>query len=245
MVFAHFIKTVLNGRPPAEVAQELIRGTKMGDPSVRKQLIEGGESAVAASTDPAVVMARKVDPIVRELRKWQEDNIESVETKAGEKIGEARFKVYGKGAYPDATFTLRISYGTVKGYPMNGTQAPPNTTFYGLYDRAYSFGMKPPFELPARYLERKDRLDLTTPLNFVSSCDIIGGNSGSPVINRNAELVGLIFDGNIESLVGNYVYNGENNRAVAVHSSGMMEALRKLYDASPLADELQLGVAPR
>jgi hypothetical protein len=240
-----FMKTVLNGRSPVEAAQELIRGTKMGDPSVRKQLLEGGESAVAASADPAVVMARKVDPMVRELLKWQEDNIESVETKAGEEIGEARFKVYGKGAYPDATFTLRISYGTVKGYPMNGTQAPPNTTFYGLYDRAYSFGMKPPFNLPARYIERKDRLDLTTPLNFVCSCDIIGGNSGSPVINRDAELVGLIFDGNIESLVGNYVYNGENNRAVAVHSAGMMEALRKLYGASPLADELQLGVAPR
>lgn len=240
-----FIKTVLNGRSPAETAQDLIRGTKMGDPSMRKQLIDGGESAVAASTDPAVVMARKVDPIVRELRKWQEDNIESVETKAGEKIGEARFKVYGKGAYPDATFTLRLSYGTVKGYPMNGTQAPPITTFYGLYDRAYGFGMKPPFNLPARWLERKDRLDLSTPLDFVCSCDVVGGNSGSPVINRNAELVGLIFDGNIESLVGNYVYNGENNRAVAVHSAGMMEALRKLYDASPLADELQLGVAPR
>jgi hypothetical protein len=234
-----FIKATLNGRSPAEVAKELIQGTKLADPAVRKQLVEGGESAVAASADAAIVMARKIDPMVREIRKWAEDNIESVQTKAGEGIGKARFAVYGKATYPDATFTLRLSYGTVTGYPMNGTQAPPKTTFHGLYDRAYSFGLKPPFHLPARFLERKASVDLTTPLDFVSSCDIIGGNSGSPVINRNAELVGLIFDGNIESLVGNYVFNEENNRAVAVHCAGMLEALRKLYDAGPLADELQ------
>jgi len=122
---------------------------------------------------------------------------------------------------------------------MNGTQAPPMTTFYGLYDRAYSFGLKPPYNLPARYLERRTRLDLAGPLDFVNTCDIIGGNSGSPVINRQGELVGLIFDGNIESLVGDYVYNEVNNRAVAVHSGAIIEALRELYDASSLADELE------
>ena len=122
---------------------------------------------------------------------------------------------------------------------MNGTKAPAKTTFYGLYDRAYSFDMKPPFQLPQRYMERKDKLDLSTPLDFVNTCDIIGGNSGSPVINREGELVGLIFDGNIESLVGDYVYNEENNRAVAVHTAAMSEALRRIYDAGSLADELE------
>jgi hypothetical protein len=234
-----FIQATLGGRAPAEVAKELVAGTKLADPEARKALIEGGEAAVAASTDPFIVLARKIDPINRQTRKWIEDNVQSVEVSAGEKIGRALFAAYGKDHYPDATFTLRLSYGTVKGYPMNGTIAPPITTFYGLYDRAYSFGLKPPFQLMPRFLERKDKLDLTTPLNTISTGDIIGGNSGSPVINRNAELVGLIFDGNIESLVGNFVYSEEKNRAVAVHSAAIVEALRKLYDAGALADELE------
>ena len=174
------------------------------------------------------------------MHKWSEDNVESVETPAGEKIGKARFAVYGKSAYPDATFTLRLAFGTVKGYPMNGTEAPPLTTLYGLYDRAYSFSLQPPFDLPARYLDpaRKSQLNLATPYNFVCDCDITGGNSGSPVINRDAELVGLIFDGDIESLVGDYVYDIETNRAVAVHTAGMTEALRKLYNADALLKEI-------
>jgi hypothetical protein len=234
-----FVAEALGGHTPADEARRLITGTKLGDPAFRKSLIEGGEAAVATSNDPLIVWARKLDQMLREMRKWSEDNIRSVETAAGEKIGKARFAVYGKSIYPDATFTLRLAYGTVKGYPMNGTMAPPVTTFYGLYDRAYSFNQKFPFDLPARYHERRDRLTLSTPLDFVSTCDIIGGNSGSPVINRNGELVGLIFDGNIESLVGRFVYNEENNRAVAVHSAAMIEALRKLYDAGALADELE------
>lgn len=234
-----FVAAVLAGRTPQQAAHELISGTKLGDPKVREALLTGGEPAVAASTDPMIVLARKLDPIGRAMITWSQANVESVELPAGEKLGKARFLVYGKTAYPDATFTLRLSYGTVKGYPMNGTKAPYKTTYYGLYDRANSFDFAPPFSLTKRYVEGVNKIDLTTPLDFVSTGDIIGGNSGSPVINKNAELVGLIFDGNIESLAGDFVYEGERNRAVAVHSSAMIEALRKLYGASKLADELQ------
>lgn len=234
-----FIKLVLQGRAPAVVAKELIHATKMGDPAFRKAVVEGGEAAVASSPDPLIALARKLDPIQRELARWYQDNVGSVEAAAGEKIGKALFAVYGKSQYPDATFTLRLSYGTVKGYSMNGTLAPPKTTIYGLYDRVYSFDMKPPFDTPQRFLERKDKLNMATPANFVSANDIIGGNSGSPVINKNGELVGLIFDGNIESLVGRFVYDETANRAVSVHTAYMMEALRKLYDAEDLANELE------
>jgi hypothetical protein len=234
-----WVATVLNGRSPEEVAHELIMGSKIGDPAFRKSLLDGGQAAVDASTDPLIVMARKLDPIVRARIKWDEDNVDSVETSAGQKIGEARFAVYGKSTYPDATFTLRLSYGTVKGYPMNGTLAPPITTYYGLYDRSYSFGGKPPFNLPERYAQRRDTLDLATPLDFVSTCDIVGGNSGSPVINRKGEIVGLIFDGNIESLISDYTYDDTKSRAVAVETSAMTLALRKLYDAGFIADELE------
>jgi hypothetical protein len=227
------------GKSPADAAAAVVRGTKLGDPAVRKSLVDGGGPAVAASSDPLIDFARRIDPLLREQRKWLEDNVISVETAAGEKIGKARFAVYGKSTYPDATFTLRMSYGTVKGYPMNGTIAPSRTTFFGLYDRADSFDNKAPFDLPERYQKGRDRLNLSTPLDFVSTADIIGGNSGSPVINRNGEFVGIIFDGNIESLVGRFVYDEQTNRAVAVDSAAIIHALRALYDAGTLADEIE------
>jgi len=233
-----FLKIVLDGRTPKEAARALVDGTKLGDPAFRRKLVEGGEAAVAASDDPMIVLARKLDPMRRELIKWTEDNVTSVRQRAGEQLGKARFAVYGKSVYPDATFTLRLSYGQVKGYPMNGTVAPPVTTLYGLYDRAYSFGLKGPWALPPRWLEMRSKLDLQTPLNFVTTNDIIGGNSGSPVINRNGEIVGLIFDGNIESLVGDFVYEEETNRAVAVHTAAMTEALRQIYRADRILKEL-------
>ena len=233
-----FLKIVLNGKAPKEVATELVNGSKLADPEVRKKLIDGGEAAVAASDDAMIVLARKLDPMRREMIKWNETNVTSVEQKAGEQLGKARFAAYGKTTYPDATFTLRLSYGQVKGYPMNGTIAPSKTTLYGLYDRGSSFNFEGPFALPARYKEGRAKLDLSTPFNFVTTNDIIGGNSGSPVINRNGEIVGLIFDGNIESLVGDFVYDIETNRAVAVHTAAMTEALSKLYGTQKLMDEL-------
>jgi hypothetical protein len=233
-----FIKIVLDGRSPKDAATALVNGTKLADAAFRKTLVDGGEAAVAASGDSMIVMQRKLDPLRRESIKWYEDNVESVEQEAGEKLGKARFAAFGKSTYPDATFTLRLSYGQVQGYPMNGTKAPYKTTFFGLFDRANSFDFEGPFYLPSRYKENRDKLDLATPLDFVTTNDIIGGNSGSPVINRNAEIVGLIFDGNIESLVGDFVYDGTANRAVAVHTGGMTEALRKLYGTGKLVHEL-------
>jgi hypothetical protein len=233
-----WLNAVLDGRPPKDAATQLITGTKMADPAFRKSLVEGGKAAVDASGDPMIAMARRIDPIRREQIKWLEDNVQSVEQRAGEQLGKARFAAYGKTTYPDATFTLRLSYGQVQGYPMNGTKAPYKTTFYGLYDRSASFDNKGPFELPKRYVDGKDKLDLTTPVNFVTTNDIIGGNSGSPVVNRNGEIVGLVFDGNIESLVGDFVFDMTANRTVAVHTAAMTEALTKLYGAQQLVDEL-------
>lgn len=234
-----YVQAVLQGGPVDSTVDSLIDGTKLADVAARKALMDGGEAAIASSTDPMIVAARRVDPIVRESQRKLRDTIASVVTPAGEKLGKARFLVYGKDVYPDATFTLRLSYGTVEGFPYNGTIAPPFTTFYGLYDRADSFSNKPPFDLTPKEKDGLARLDLSTPLDFVSTNDIIGGNSGSPVVNREGELVGLIFDGNIESLAGDFEYDASQNRAVAVHSSGMIEGLRKLYGANALADDLE------
>ena len=233
-----FVKTVLGGRTPNDAAAALINGTKLADPAQRRKLVDGGEAAVAASDDPMIALARQLDPARRELIRWNEDNVQSVEQRAGEQFGRARFAVYGKSAYPDATFTLRFSYGQAQGYAMNGTKAPYKTTFFGLYDRAGSFDFKGPFALPSRYAENRDKLNLATPLDFVTSNDVVGGNSGSPVINRNGDIVGLVFDGNIESLVGDFVYDSATNRTVAVHTAAMTEALRKIYNAGALLKEI-------
>lgn len=233
-----WIKAVLDGREPKVGANQMISGTKIGDAAFRKTLVDGGQAAVDASNDPLIAMARRIDPIRREQIKWFEKNVQSVEERAGEELGMARFAVYGKNTYPDATFTLRLSYGQVMGFPMNGTKAPYKTTMYGLYDRAASFDYKVPFDLPKRYVDGREKLDLSTPFNFVTTNDIIGGNSGSPVVNRNGDIVGLIFDGNIQSLVGDFVYDSYQNRAVAVHTAAMTEALKKLYGAQKLVDEL-------
>ena len=234
-----YVQAILQGGDADKSVAALVDGTKLADPAVRKALVEGGEAAVAASTDPMIVAARRVDPIVRETTRRLKDTVESVLTPAGEKLGKARFLIYGKDAYPDATFPLRLSYGTVKGYPYNGTIAPPFTTFYGLYDRAASFSNQTPFDLTPKEAAALSKVDLTTPFDFVSTNDIIGGNSGSPVINRDGELVGLGFDGDIESMAGDFEYDGTRNRTVAVHSSGMIEGLRKFYGANALADELE------
>jgi S1-C subfamily serine protease len=234
-----FVQAVLKGRTPAAAAKEAMSGTKMQDPAARKALVAAGVAGLDSSTDPLVILARSADTFARKNQKTLEERVTGVEAPSLEKIGRARFTVYGRSVYPDATFTLRLSYGQVKGYPMNGTIAPPKTTLFGLYDRSAAFDNKDPFELPRRYVDRRASLDLSTPMNFVSTNDIIGGNSGSPVVNRNGELVGLIFDGNIESLVGRFVYSEESNRSVAVHSAVIIEALRKLYDAGAIADELQ------
>ncbi|MGA2571459.1 MAG: S46 family peptidase [Terracidiphilus sp.] len=234
-----YLQAILQGGDIDKTVAALVDGTKLTDPDFRKSLLDGGEAAVAASNDPMIAAARRVDPVWRAAYQYRRDKINSVLEAAGEKLGKARFAVYGKNAYPDATFTLRLSYGTVDGYPYNGTVAPPFTTFYGLYDRAASFSNQPPFDLTPKEAAAREKTDMATPFDFVCTADIIGGNSGSPVVNRQGELVGLIFDGDIESLAGDFVYDGTKNRAVAVHSAGMIEGLRKIYGASALADELE------
>jgi hypothetical protein len=235
-----FIRAALDGATPAEVAHRAIAGTKLADVAFRKSLVEGGAQAVAKSDDPLVALARRVEPIYRELRAWNEQHILSVEASAGQKIAEARFAVYGKSVYPDATFSPRISYGRVLGYEEDTTLVPYKTTFYGLYERARGFDEKAPYDLPERWKAGTQKIELATPLNFVYTADTIGGNSGSPVINRVAEIVGLNFDSNIQKLPNRYWYvdESEGSRAVAVHSAAILEALRKMYDAGKLADEL-------
>jgi len=234
-----FIRLLLKGKTPEEAVHNLIQGTNLQSVEFRRRLVEGGEAAVDTCTDAMIVLARELEPSARRTIGWKKKEIESGLSWGSEKIAQAMFAAYGKDRPPDATFSLRLSYGTVKGFPMNGTVAPCKTTLFGLYDRALSFNRQGDFELPRRYWDRRDGLDLATPVNFALTCDIIGGNSGSPVINRNAEFVGMIFDGNIESLPGRFTYDGLANRAVAVHSAYIVEALRKLYDAGKLADEIE------
>jgi hypothetical protein len=229
---------VLADKSPRQRASELVKGTKLRDVAYRKKLVEGGKQAVEAADDPLIRLARDVDPAARAVRKTFEEKVEEPQQQAYAKIANAVFAVRGKDVYPDATFTLRLAFGTVHGYKEDDRQVAPLTTLGGAFQHAAEHGNKEPFTLPKRWLERKDKLDLKTPYNFVSTADIIGGNSGSPVVNRQGELVGIIFDGNIQSLAADFVYTDEQARAVSVHSQGILEALRKVYDAEGLAREL-------
>ncbi|HLX60245.1 MAG TPA: S46 family peptidase, partial [Planctomycetota bacterium] len=231
-------KLALEGKTPAARAAELIDGTKLADPVVRKRIAESGKKAIDESTDPLIVLARKLDPYARTLAKRFRDELETPETQAYETIASVWKAPGGVCHYPDATFTLRLSFGTVKGYEEGGKMLAPFTTLGGLFERADEHGNKEPFVLTKNWWEKKASIDLKTPFNFVSTNDIIGGNSGSPVLNSNAEIVGLIFDGNIYSLVGDFFYDETNNRAVAVDARAIVEALNKVYNADALLKEL-------
>ena len=232
-----FLAVALHGRTPDAVAADLVRNTKVGDLAFRQSLLQGGTAAVNASTDPLIVWVRGVDPLARDVT-TRANALNAIIATNSEKIGQALFAAYGTALPPDATFTLRISDGLVKSFPSNGTIAPYKTTFYGLYERSAAFDDKDPFKLPQRWVARKNNLDLSTPYNFVTTNDIIGGNSGSPVINRNAEVVGLVFDSNIEGVSNRFIFSDAVGRTVSVHSRGIVEALRKMYDGSRIADEL-------
>jgi hypothetical protein len=233
-----FVKQILADMPPGGRATQLISGTKLADVKFRRQLADGGSSAIESSDDPLIALARTVDGPARKVRKTYEDKVEEPLRQAYAKIAKARFAIEGDNTYPDATFTLRLAFGVVKGYQENGRPVPPWTNMGGAFQWAREHENKDPFDLPPSWLERKDRLNLKTPLNFVSTVDIIGGNSGSPVVNRRGELVGIIFDGNLASLVWDFVYTEETGRSIAVHSAAIPEALRKVYEAQELADEL-------
>ncbi len=236
-----FLTLALGEKEPAALARALVSGTELEKVETRKQLVEGGGAAVAASQDPLIVLARTIDPLLREMQERAEELGFRI-TQAQEKIARARFAVYGNSVYPDATFTLRLAFGVAKGYEEGTTLVPWKTNFYGLYGRCRAFDNKAPFDLPPRYLEREARIDLSTPIDFVSTCDITGGNSGSPTINRKGELVGLIFDGNIQGLPNAFVFADQADRAISVHVAGILEALVKVYDAGPLAAELLGGM---
>ncbi len=233
-----FVHEVLGSKSPDQLAHELVTGSKLADPAVRQQLWKGGAKAVDASNDPMIALLRKIDPEARRIRKQFEDEIEAPTKKANEAIARARFERDGTSSYPDATFTLRLSYGKVVGWQEKGAAVAPFTDFAGLYRRATGAD---PFKLPDSWLRAQPALDLSTPMDFVTDNDIIGGNSGSPVIDRDGHAVGLIFDGNIHSLGGDFTFDANNNRAVAVDTAALVEAVRKVYKLPVLADELANG----
>jgi len=240
-----FVKAMLGGQTPAAVAKAALDGTRLQDPAFRKELWEGGQAALDASKDPLLVMARTLDPLNRAVRKLWEDQVQSVLNEHGGRIADARFQAFGKSQYPDATFTLRLSYGPVATYDTgSATKAQPFTTFLGLFDRHFGWGGNAAaaedgaWTLPKRWLERKDKLDLALPFNFIYACDTVGGNSGSPVVNTRGEFVGINFDSVYEGQGGYYVYDAATKRAVAVDARAILESLRKIMDAQWVVAEL-------
>ncbi len=233
-----WLKAALGGLTPAALAHAIATESRLTDVAVRRALMEGGRAALEASNDPAIRFALRIDAVYREERRWFEDQVESVEAIEGARIARAVFELDGRDRYPDATGTLRLSYGRTSGYEQVGTVVPWQTTFYGLYDRARSFGLQAPFDLPPRWLTAETTFPLSTPFNFVSSADIIGGNSGSPVIDREGRYVGLVFDGNIQSFAWEFGYTDRQARCVSVDSRAIVESLRRVYKMNGLADEL-------
>ena len=240
-----FVKAALQGRPARDVARDAISGTRLLDLSARKALLDGGTAAIRASNDPLLALARRADRVMRDVLDWRDNRIRSVEAAAGQQIASARFAVYGRTVYPDANFTLRLGFGRALGYEEDATLVPWKTTFFGLFDRAESFSARPPYDLAERWRKGQAALNLATPFNFVYTVDTIGGHSGSPVVNRNGEIVGLNFDSNQQKLANRYAYVDEADgaRAIAVHSAAVIESLTKLYGAQSLVDELQIGIA--
>jgi hypothetical protein len=235
----HAIVTrILAGKTPEARAAELVDGCRLGDAEIRRLLQAGGKATIDVSTDPMVVLARSLETDSMAISKKYDDEVATVQAAAYPKIGQAVYVVDGAKAYPDATGTLRLSYGAVKGYVEDGKKIPPYTDYAGLYARSAQYKNESPYDLGPRWVENKPALTLKTPFNFVSTNDIVGGNSGSAVVNKKGELVGLIFDGNIQMLPGYYIYEASINRAVSVDSRAIIEAFRKIYKADALADEM-------
>jgi hypothetical protein len=226
-------------KTPQAWAHDLISGTKLGDVAVRKALYDGGQPAIDASTDPLIRFVAAFEPDIRAARKRYEDEVDAPIAKASEDLASARFKITGTSVDPDATFTLRLSYGRVAGFTdANGVDVQPYTTVGGLFGRATP---SEPYALPQSWLDAKPTLDLTTPMNLSTTNDIIGGNSGSPLVDTKGDVVGLIFDGNIFSLGGDFGYDGRVNRAVAVDSRALLLGLKSVYHADRLANEIVVG----
>jgi hypothetical protein len=229
------VRALLGKNSPEEIADALVSGTKLSEAPLRAKLLDGGAGGIDAYHDPLIDFARKLDVPARAVRADNENNVRAVITKNAALIAKARFALEGKGTYPDATFTLRLSYGAVAGYEEKGRTVAPTTNFAGAY--AHATG-RDPFKLPDSWIAAEKKVDPNAQLNFVSTNDIIGGNSGSPVIGRNGEVIGLIFDGNIQSLGGDFGYDGAQNRAIAVDVTGISEALKNIYHADRLVKEL-------
>ena len=237
---AVFLIEFTGGKKGDEAVEDILSRTILNSHEKIVELVEAGSDSLLKCGDPFIGYVEFVDQ-QNDIMSSRLDELSAKELTADQKLGEALFEVYGTSIPPDATFTLRITDGIVKGFNYNGTIAPPVTTFYGMLDRYYSFNGKFPWNLDERWLDAPDEFDFSTPFNFVNTCDVVGGNSGSPIINKDAEIVGVAFDGNIQSLAGDFIYDPEVNRTVGVHSAGMLEAIKDLYEFERIAEELESG----
>jgi hypothetical protein len=234
------VKAIMAGQTPARRAEELVRGCKLADAAERRRLYDGGDAAINNSDDAMIKLVKLIDPESRRLRKQMEADVSEPLTRAESEVNRSRFAVYGSNTYPDATGSLRLAFGVVKGYEQDGQHLAAWTTIGGAFDHEREHASKPPYQLPQRWHEAKDKLDLKTPLDFVATDDITGGNSGSPVVNRRGEFVGIVFDGNRQSIVNDYAYSNVQSRMIAVDARGIVEALRKVYGAERILEELRV-----